>query len=94
MKRFACVFVLLVIGGGCIKPLAAPTLNAIEQKSKDSAQNAALFKATNPKIQAQLKAGPDKAATIKYLNSLGQTLTKSAQSDQNIWDAIKEQHSK
>ena len=93
MKRFVCV-VLLVVAGGCIKPLAAPTLNAIEQKSRDSAQDATLFKTMNPKIQTQLKEGPDKAGTIRYLNGLEQTLTKSSQSDQNIWNAIKAQHSK
>lgn len=93
MKRlFPCLVVCLLLVG-CLKPLSGTTLSAIKAKANDSPQDAALFKSINPKIQAQLKDGPQKADTIKYLNNLEKTLTDGAKSDQNIWSAIRDQHS-
>jgi hypothetical protein len=93
MKRlFACVLVCVFVAG-CLKPLAGPTLTAIEAKADDSGKRAVLFKSMLPKIKAQLKEGDDKAATIKYLDGVADQFAKDAQSDQNIWKAIRDQHS-
>lgn len=85
-----CVFVVSV---GCINALEPPTLAAIEAKAKDSKQRSQLFTATLPKIKVQLKDGPEKADTIKYLDNLQKDFAKDAQADQNIWEAIRDQHS-